>query len=355
MGEINTDGRHCWPAYQRPGAAFEANAENNGDNTAKNFAGYLQIDKVFFDRLTASGGVRFEHFDINGETESKTIFRSGLNYRFGKSTFMRASYGQGFRFPTIAEKFIRTTVGGIGIYPNPDLQSESGWNAEAGIKHSFRINEFSGYIDAAYFHQEYKDFVEFTFGRWGTNDDPLFGLGFRSLNTGKSRVNGAEISVSGGGGIGNLNIQTLTGYTYTNPVSLTPDFEYGDGISYKSTSSDTTGNILKYRMKHLVRADLDLSYNRWLGGISFRYNSFMKNIDLIFLTLDQGLLVTGITEWREKNNKGDYVFDLRFGYDTGNQGKVTIIVNNLLNRAYTIRLLKIEKSRTVTLQYSVTF
>ena len=334
---------------------FEGNADTSGQNTAKNFAGYLQLDKVFWNRLTASGGARFEHFDINGETESKTIFRAGLNYRLGNSTYFRTSYGQGFRFPTIAEKFIRTTVGGIPIYPNPNIESESGWSAEAGVKHNFRISKFNGYVDAAYFHQEYDGFIEFTFGSPGSPSDPLFGLGFQSLNTGKSRVNGGEISVAGGGKIGNVNFNTLTGYTYTNPVSLTPDFVYGEnGESYNTTSSDTTGNILKYRMQHLVRADLELSYNRWLTGISFRYNSFMKNIDQIFLTLDMGLLPTGITEWREKNNKGDYVFDVRLGYDTG-RGMVTLVVNNLLNRAYTIRPLKIEKSRTITLQYSVTF
>jgi iron complex outermembrane receptor protein len=108
-------------------------------------------------------------------------------------------------------------------------------------------------------------------------------------------------------------------------------------------------------MKHLVRADVELFYRKWLGGISFRYNSFMKNIDKIFLDLDRGLLVTGITEWREENSKGDYVFDLRLGYDIGKHGRITLVIDNLLNRAYTIRPLKIEKNRTVSLQYAINF
>ena len=326
----------------------------SGNHKATNFAGYLQLDKVFFDRLTASAGVRFEHFEIDDETESKTIFRSGLNFRLGNSTFLRGSFGQGYRFPTIAEKFIRT-ANPVPIYPTEDLESETSWNAEGGIKHQFRIKQFSGYVDAAFFYQRYDNFVEFTFGRWGTAQDPLFGLGFRSLNTGESRVRGAEISISGGGKIGDVFIQTLTGYTYTDPVSLTPGLEYSDGISYNSTSSSTEGNILKYRMKHLVRADLELNYRKVRWGISFRYNSFMKNIDQIFLDLDQGLLVTGITEWRENNDNGHYLFDLRVGYDTGRFGNIAIVANNLLNRTYTIRPLKIEKNRTITLQYNLEF
>jgi len=340
---------------------YAGNPEGDGSNTAKNYAGYLQLDKTFYERLTASGGIRYENFRINGDNESKPVLRAGLNYRIATATYLRGSYGQGYRFPTIAEKFIRTTVGSVSIYPNTGLQSETGWNAEVGLKQGFQVSKFKGFFDAAYFRQEYKDYIEFTFGQWGTVQDPLFGLGFKSINTGKSRISGLDISLLGEGKIGQVNVQTLCGYTYTKPVSLTPDFEYEENTSYASTSSDTTDYILKYRMQHLVRADVELTYRKWMGGVSFRYNSFMKNIDNIFLLLDDdpqnsqslGLLPTGISEWRRENNSGDYIIDIRAGYKISEHHKLSLAINNLLNREYSIRPLSIEKPRTVSFQYAL--
>jgi len=342
---------------------YAGNPEGDGKNDAHNYAGYLQIDKTFFERLTASGGVRYEYFKINGDDESKPVFRAGVNYHLARASYLRASFGQGYRFPTIAEKFIRTAVGSVNIYPNPALQSETGWNAEVGFKQGYRVDTFRGFVDLAYFRQEYKDYIEFTFGRWGTIQDPLFGLGFRSVNTGKSRVSGAEVSIMGEGKIGEVLVQALCGYTYTRPVSLTPDYEYADDVTYLNTSSDTTDYLLKYRMQHLVRADLEFSYAKLTGGVSFRYNSFMKNIDNIFLALDNdpqnpnslGLLPTGIAEWRRENDDGDYVIDLRVGYKITRHHKLSLVVNNLLNREYTIRPLLIEKPRTVSLQYAFSY
>src|SRR5690606_2783341 len=106
--------------------------------------------------------------------------------------------GQGFRFPTIGERFINTGVGSLNIFPNPDLRPETSTNIEGGVKQGFRIGGFKGYLDLVGFLQEYDDLVEFTFGQWR----PLSiadlqdvsnlrnALGFKSVNTGKARVTG---------------------------------------------------------------------------------------------------------------------------------------------------------------------
>ena len=89
------------------GQLFIANEDSTGENTAKNYAAYLQVDQSIDDRFTFSAGARFESFDINGVSDSKTIFRAGTNVRLAKEVYLRGSYGQGYRFPSIAEKFIR--------------------------------------------------------------------------------------------------------------------------------------------------------------------------------------------------------------------------------------------------------
>jgi iron complex outermembrane receptor protein len=349
----------------------------DGRNTAENYAAYLQLDKKLFERLNISAGVRYEYFKINETSDEKPVFRAGANYQLGKATYLRASYGQGFRFPSIAEKFIVTGVGSINIFANPSLIAETSDNKEIGIKQGFKIGNFLGYADVAVFEQNYENFIEFTFGQWSTvpvgtpfaqlADAFAKTIGFKSLNTGKARIRGAEFSIMGAGTIGKHEFQLLAGYTYTNPITLTPKFDYAayDENSkltaektYTNTSSDTTGNILKYRLQHLVRGDIFWKYKKLSAGVSARYNSHMQNIDKAFLDLEDAKEITnfnpGIITWREKHKKGDYVFDMRIGYEIMGRHRLSIIVNNVLNREYAIRPLAIEEPRMTMLQYTLT-
>jgi len=343
----------------------------------RNVAAYIQLERRFFDRLTLSAGARYEHFSIDDPSlssdsagkqvqEGKPVFRAGANLKLAKATFLRASFGQGYRFPTIAEKFIRTAVGPIRIYPNDSLRSETSWNAEIGFKQGFKIGEFLGYIDAAWFTQQFKNNIEFNFGQFGTFADPLFGLGFASLNIGRTKVTGAECSIAGRGKIGKTGIALLGGYTYTNPVSLEPNKEYGvvdlsnKKVTYARSSSDSTGNLLKYRFQHLVRADIEITHGRWMLGGSTRFNSYMKNIDKIFEDLDEllGLLgqpQPGLKKYRQDNHSGIWVFDARLSYNLNESSRISFIVNNLLNKEYTLRPMVIEQPRTTAVQVTISF
>ena len=136
------------------GQASSIEAELYGDTlySQSNLAGYLQFDKKFFDRLNISVGGRYERNSLTApeeniiegdtirggkEVEAKPVFRVGANYQIGKATYLRASYGQGYRFPTIAEKYI-TTDAGFQINSNPDLESETGYSYELGVKQGFK-------------------------------------------------------------------------------------------------------------------------------------------------------------------------------------------------------------------------
>lgn len=344
----------------------------NGHNTAKNYSAYGQLDKKFFDKLNVSAGVRYEYFEINKVSDSKPVFRIGASYQAAKASYLRASFGQGYRFPSIAEKFIVTGVGAINIFPNPDLVAETSYNAEIGFKQGFKIGNFLGYADVAVFYQRYFNFIEFTFGQWidpntivGTPIDKIKkSLGFKSVNTGEAEVKGFEFSLMGEGKIGQVKIQILMGYTYTKPISLTPNYAYSISkdlnstpITYNNTSSDTTNYILKYRLQHLVRADIGANYKHWMAGVSFRYNSHMQNIDYAFQQLENDLpflFNPGINKWREEHTTGDFVIDLRVGYSLNDHHRLALTVNNVLNREYAIRPLAVEEMRVTMLQYTLT-
>jgi outer membrane cobalamin receptor len=343
----------------------------DGRNSAQNHAAYLQVDGHIKKRLFYSAGCRYEQFQINDQKEGKPVFRMGLNYSIGKATYLRGSYGQGYRFPSIAEKFVVTSLGAIKIFANPDIHSETSDNMEFAIKQGFQIKNFKGFIDVAVFQQRFNNFIEFTFGQWDPNPslNNMLGIGFKSLNTGKAQVRGAECSIMGTGKINEkTTLDILAGYTYTAPISRTPDLKYAHqdstnvfyntnlaNPSYQSTSSDASNNILKYRLQHLVRVDVSLNRGPWNWGNSFRYNSHMQNIDVAFQQLETqfpNLFNPGIIPWREQHKKGDYVWDMRVGY-SWNKQRVNLVMNNVLNRIYSIRPLALEDPRSFMIQYSI--
>jgi len=355
------------------GELFSGGNED-GKNNAGNTGAYLQLDKKFGTRWNVSAGARYEQFNINNEKEGRPVFRAGVNFKAARATWLRSSFGQGYRFPSIAEKFIITSLGAIKIFANPQIQSESSWSAEFGIKQGFRISNFKGLFDVAVFQQEFDNFIEFTFGQWDPNPSfsNNFGLGFKSINTGRARVQGVDCSVMGEGNIGTVGIQMLAGYTYTKPVSLTPDLIYGRTpaqpgnpfilsrfaeATFQNTSSDPSNNILKYRMQHLVRGDIGASWKKWTLGGSFRSNSHMQNIDSAFEELEEELPTVfnpGIRRWRKNHTKGDFILDARAGWQITEKHKAAIVVSNLLNREYSIRPLALEAGRLIVVQYTLT-
>ena len=355
----------------------------SGKNYKTNHSLYTQIDKKW-NRLNVSLGARYESFSLHSEnkylidgdsindlTAGKPVFRTGLNYQVAEATYVRASWGQGYRFPSMAELFISTNQSGLEIYPNPELKPESGWSSEIGIKQGVKTGKWMGYIDVAAFVQQYDDMMEFSFGQWAVSqgETNFYGLGFKSVNVGETRISGLELSISGQGKINpNLTINVIAGYTYMNPISLDLDDAYayevdiqgtdtiylGDPITYRSSSSDST--MLKYRYKHIAKADLEIVYKGFSLGGSFRYNSFMKNIDLIFtqsIIESDAIGITGINESREKFKNGDLIIDLRAGYQMTKTARLGLIVNNLLNREYMSRPANMMMPRTFAMQLAL--
>lgn len=358
---------------------YAGNEAGDGLNNATNAAVYVQIDKKFWNRLTVNGGGRFEYFSVNGnDTVIRPVFRIGANTRLWKEGYLRASFGEGFRFPTIAERYIFTTVGGLPIVPNPTIQPERSWAGELGLRQGIKIGKFLGYLDVAGFYQHYDNFVEFNAGRFGDPGGDFLGLAFKSQNTGDARVYGVDASLMGNGQFTDwFGVNVLIGYTWSRPESLDPEYVYATDnngneltqlsstslLSSTSTAADTAAfrdnPVLKYRFEHLVNADLELvftikkKYKLSVGG-TYRYYSFMRNVDQIFYQVDP-LFGWGAVEFRENNSKGDHVFDIRGSIELSEQVKLGVIVKNVANRIYALRPLKVNAPRTTQLQLTVQF
>ncbi len=332
----------------------------NGTYTAENFAVYAQLEAKFFKRLSVLLGGRYEYYHLADLYESKPIFRAGANLLAGKSSYFRLSVGQGYRVPSIGERYITTTSGNFGFYPNPSLSSESSISYELGFKQLFKIGKFAGMFDIAGFYENYDNYVEFNFGYWGMNPNPSKDVGFKFFNTGPARIYGIDASLAGEGDLAkNLNLSVMVGYTYSVPEALDPNYVFyvnpvneKNSLTYLTTSSDTAGHILKYRVQSLLKADVQITWKRFSTGFGGRYYGFMKNIDKFFYEILDGQMFgvkTGIKKYREEHNTGTFIVDYRVSYAL-KSFKFSVIVNNLLNTEFSLRPLTVEPPRMTQLQ-----
>jgi iron complex outermembrane receptor protein len=339
------------------------------NNQLLNISAYTQVESKYNKSLNLSAGGRFEYFRLNDSiTAMKPIFRAGASLKLYQETYLRASYGQGYRFPTITERFIRTGVGNFGVFPNPNLKPESSWNAEVGIKQGLKLGGLMGYLDVAVFWQEYQNTIEYMFGVWREiTDIQTLGksAGFMFLNTGESRVTGIDASFVGGAKVTKKSEMTfLLGYNYIVPKTLSPDFVYATDslnrvFTYNSTSLDPSKGILKYRFLHNVKLDAEYIYDKKLSiGMSAKYFSKMINMDAIIkdfeeITINNELIQDlRYMDFFNSHRFGNWIFDMRVSYNVNETHKLALIGSNILNRTYSLRPLKIEAPRTVMVQYT---
>jgi iron complex outermembrane receptor protein len=171
-------------------------------------------------------------------------------------------------------------------------------------------------------------------------------IGFKATNAEKARIAGLELSFNSQGKIGEVELNSLLGYTYMNPISLNPD------STYKMTFSDTSTNMLKYRFRHMAKMDIQASYRDVFLGISARYNSHMVNIDKVFEESIAGNeILEGLREYREKYNRGALVFDMRVGITLQKNYKLNFIINNLFNAEYSSRPGDVQPPRNFIFQF----
>ena len=335
-----------------------------GKHSNLNHSLYSQAD-IKKGRFNLSFGGRVEHYNDAGNIVTKPIFRSGINIKHAEATYIRASYGEGIRFPSMVERFVTFNTGPVYIYPNEDLKPETGWNAEVGIKQGLQFGDWRGFIDLAAFVMEYNDMMEFSFGKWGAVDHGIGGLGFKSINIGNTQIEGLELSLGGEGKIGDVEINILGSYTYTSPyiddihniyneyISVINGDSISNPVSYYTTSIDTSG-ILKYRYEHLGKLDVNLQKNRLSLGFSLRYNSAMKNIDLIFNEPLFELSLGTKTAW-DRLNEDNTIIDARIGYDLSEDSRISFNIDNILNREYLQRPASLGAPRTYSLLYKLKF
>lgn len=351
----------------------EVKANLFGNHYSSNIALYSQFDKKIR-KLSISAGIRAEYSQVDStQTVSQfeykrngtlimefpiyPVVRFGLNYQLAAHTFLRGSFGQGYRFPSIAELYTTTNLGGLNIFPNNTLKPETGESVELGVKQGLKISNWSGYLDIAGFYTKYHNMMEYTFGFYNpdsvviTNyEQYLSFFGFKSFNIGNAEISGVDVTLAGEGKIFNIPAAILIGYTFTNPNDLN-----GANDSTKSTNN----RILKYRYYHSAKGDIEFTFDRITTGMSFVYTSNIINIDKAFEEpLFEGsnvYILPGLKEYRAEHNKGSWVFDFRVSFEATDKMKVSLVLKNAFNKEYMGRPGDIRPPRNMSLQFSFRF
>ena len=318
---------------------------------ARNAALYVQADKKLFDKLLLTAGVRYENNSLNtpdvflgdtiqdfGKRDSEMISRVAANYQLAEATFLRGSWGQGYRFPTITERYIRTEFSSFQIFPNVNLKPEYGWSSELAIKQGFRLFGFEGFIDISQFWQRYDDMMEFVFF-----NDADGNSGFQSQNIGNTSITGTEVGIGGQSSVFGLPLRIYGGYTYINPTYR--DFEENEAVR---NSISTDQNVLKYRTKHNLKLDIEIEYKGIKLGGNIERTSHMINIDKQFEIINR------IGEYRNANNTGFMLLGARIVYEYKGI-RSSVILNNALNEEYTQRPGLLEAPRNVAVRMDYKF
>lgn len=321
------------------------------NHNSSNYSVYSQLDARVGKRIKLTGGMRWEMNLLDGQSYyAHPVFRAGVNYQVAKATFLRGSLGQGYRFPSLAEKFASADVGGLKIFPNPGLQPENGWSAEIGAKQGLALGRWKGFADLALFQTRYTEMIEYTFGMYlpDTIKVPSFKyLGFKALNIGNARITGAELTFAGEAAYGPVVLRIISGYTFMQPVDI--DRKDAGG-------PEPDDFILKYRHKHALKADFEAEMKRFLIGAGFNYISKMVNVDKVFTDSFTGnLFLPGYPDYRKNNNSAYFLVDLRLALNITKSIRINLIARNLLNKEYIGRPGDIGAPRNLTLQLRVKF
>lgn len=213
-----------------------------GNHTGLNLAAYAQAEIEATDRMTLSGGSRYDRYRTDDRTaENRISPKLGFSYRPTGRTTLRATLGWGFRGPAIAEIYTNATFSAIPIVPNTDLVAERSISTEVALDH--RPTSWS-HVNAAGFWSRYEDLVE-------ARPDATGRVSFRNVAMG--RTAGIETSLAAAMG----------------PVRLEGTYTFISAIENLAG-----GDLpLPYRPRHIAAAGARTTSGRLTVECRFRFRS----------------------------------------------------------------------------------
>ena len=356
-----------------------------GQHQSRNLAVYAQTDIAATEKLNLTFGARYDHFLIDRtQTEAAPIFRAGANYKIVEGTNVRASFGQAFRSPSVAERFTQTAAGGLLIEPNPDIQVEKGWSAEIGIRQGLKFvnaankkKYVTGFVDVAGFMMDFNNMIEFGVKPPEVATFPPPPPVFQARNVADARITGIEATTFIEVGVNDFFFNLSGGITYIDPVNLNgisdttqlvdllntlgPQEDpftgaaFGMYAAYNLPDGDPNQRVdnptfLKYRSNWVNRFSATVGYDRFSLTTNYRYKSEIKSIDQFLF-----IAIPGSADFVREHPGGFTVVDFILGVDVIDGMKVSLNIENAFNEEYVQLPGIIAEQRNYTLQWKYVF
>ena len=188
--------------------SFEGAPADVARNTVT--SGFGQLIVRPFAGLTLTGGVRHDDYsDYGGQT---TLGGNAAYTPNGGDTVLRATYGEGFRAPTLTE--------GQPPFGNPDLRPETARNFDLGAEHSFLDGRAR--VFATYFNRRSNNQITFSF------------VSFQSENIGRVKTEGVELGFALQP-TDRLSVQA--NYTLTDSINRSAGANFGNRLELRPQHS----------------------------------------------------------------------------------------------------------------------
>ncbi len=248
-----------------------------------NVAGFAEVQSEIVHDLFAAASVRY---DGNERFGGKATWRIAPAYFVPKiGTKLKASYGTGFKAPSLTQLFVDFPA--FNFFANPNLQPEESEGYDFGFEQPFLEDRVR--FGATYFHNEITNLI---------NPNATF----TSLeNVGRATTEGVEVFAS---------------------LTLTERFEMRVDYTYTDATDDTTGLELLRRPKH--RASLTATWRP------------LKRLTLSTTLLYVGSQVDGNRSFSipRLNTDPYFVVNLAAEYDLGKGVTLFARADNLLGHQY---------------------
>jgi vitamin B12 transporter len=277
--------------------------EMAGDETdaSRNNLGITLEHQALWRRVTASGGVRFEHNDSFGNAAvprgSIAVVAHSSSGAFGQ-TRLKASAGTGIKEPTILQSFSRNDF----FLGNPDLEPERSRTVDAGVEQRLLNDRVK--IDFTWFDNHYRNIISTR----TLSFDP-----FRSqyFNIGAGRARGVELT---GEVAPTSQLHAQVGYTL-NGSEVTHSAAEGDSVF-------GVGQWLFRRPRHSGFAEVS-----WIDrrvSLDLFGSIVGQRVDSDFSALEPPITI----------NQGHTTWDVRASYELSRRLAVTAAIDNLANADY---------------------
>jgi iron complex outermembrane receptor protein len=282
---------------------------------------YAQDEWKPTEQLSITLGARMDVQAVGlAESDPQINPKLAVAYNPFEGTRVRASYGKGFRIPSVAEVFVNLDLGfGVTVI-NPDLRPEHSESYEIGLTQQI---DPIGTIDLAAFRSDYTNLIEPTPYEGTTTP-----IEIQWQNTPKARMQGVETSIKLG--FFDQDLIFSLGYTYVYAEDRSPR-KFGKVVD--SLLNPQPNNILPYRPRHLFVSGLQWQVGIVRLGVDFRYISRVDRIfDLFTLESFQKTVIPNADQRSEI-----IVTDFRLGADFTSLGvplSATLNINNAFRYNY---------------------